>query len=248
VSAVQNVPRSQNSTDGPTRFEIKLNVEAPQIAKAMQAFGIEETEGKDRDIWFGEILDGRDGPIALPLSARGVILRVRTKGNGGDCTLKLRGPDGCLDVAAWRKRTDEFGDAAKVEGDWAGRRLVSASLDHDLDDDARAAMDGPAPVAASLLSEQQRLLAHELLVPLEPVTLLGPIAARKWKLGGGVEAELWTVDGLRFLEISRVTDDPEQAQRELEQRARDGGVDLDPHPVTKTTRVLQHLAERHGSP
>jgi hypothetical protein len=179
----------QNDADGPTLFEIKLNIEAPQIAHAMQVFGIEEDEGKDRSIWFGEILDGRDGVTTLPLSARGVILRVRTKENGGDCTLKLRRPDGCLDLAAWRKRTDEFGEAAKVEGDRAGRRLVSASLDHDLDDDARAAMDGPAPVVASVLSEPQRLLAHELLVPLAPVTLLGPIAARKWKLGGGVEAE-----------------------------------------------------------
>lgn len=42
--------------------------------------------------------------------------------------------------------------------------------------------------------------------------------------------------------------DPEETRRELERRARDGGVDLDPHPVTKTTRVLAHLAERHASP
>jgi hypothetical protein len=243
------VSAPRDGTDGPTRFEIKLNVEAPQIARAMQIFGIEERDGKDRRIWFGEIIDGRDGVDALPLSARGVILRVRTKANGGDCTLKLRGPDGCLDAAVWRKRTDELGDAATFEGDWAGRRLVSAAVDHDLDDDARATMDGPAPVVADLLSEQQRLLAHELLVPLGPVTLLGPIAARKWKLDGGLEAERWTVDAqLRFLEISQVTDEPEEAQRLLEQRARDGGIDLDPNQVTKTTRVLRHLAERHASP
>jgi hypothetical protein len=159
------VSNVQNGADGPSPFEIKLNFEASQITQAMQVFGIEEDEGKDRSIWFGEILDGRDGVTALPLSGRGVILRVRTMENGGDCTLKLRGPDGCLDLAAWRKRTDEFGEAAKVEGDWAGRRLVSASLDHDLDDDERAAMDGPAPVLASVLSEPQRLLAHDLLVP-----------------------------------------------------------------------------------
>jgi len=236
---------SRSPDDGPTRFEIKLNIEAPQIAKAMRVFDIDESRGKDRAIWFGEILDGRDGVTALPLSARGIILRVRTKpGGGGDCTLKLRGPDGCLDVAAWRKRTDELGDAAKIEGDWAGRRLVSASVDHDLDDDTRAALERPDPVVADLLSEQQRLLAHELLVPLDPVTLLGPIAARKWKLDGGLEAELWSVDALRFLEISAVTGDPDQTRRELEQRAGDGGVDLDPHPVAKTTRVLEHLARR----
>jgi len=76
------VSTPRDATDGPTRFEIKLNVEAPQIAKAMQIFGIEEHDGKDRRIWFGEIIDGRDGITALPLSARGVILRVRTKANG----------------------------------------------------------------------------------------------------------------------------------------------------------------------
>jgi hypothetical protein len=45
-----------------------------------------------------------------------------------------------------------------------------------------------------------------------------------------------------------VTDDPETTQRQLEQRARDGGLDLDTHQVTKTARVLARLAERHGLP
>ena len=60
------------------------------VRMAMQVFGIEEDDGKDRSIWFGEVLDGRGGVIALPLSARGVILRVRTKDNGGDCTPAVR--------------------------------------------------------------------------------------------------------------------------------------------------------------
>ena len=125
----------------------------------------------------------------------------------GDVTLKLRGPDGCLDAAAWRTRT--AGLEAKIEGDWAGHRLVSGSLDADLTDAGRAALGKPAPVVADLMSEAQRKLAKELFLPLADVTLLGPVAAKKWDAenDGDIAAELWEVDDLRFLEISVVTDD-----------------------------------------
>ena len=231
----------------PARFEIKLNFGAAQIEKAMQVFGIAPDKGKDRRIWFGDIRDGLDGLDALPLSGRGVILRVRAKKNGGDVTLKLRGPDGCLDVDTWRMRTGAFGDDAKIEGDWAGRRLVSASLSADLDDAARASLGDPDPSVTDLLSAEQRQLAGDLLVPLAPVTLLGPITAKKWDPNDdhAVAAELWTVDDLRFLEISIVTDDdPEKAQAALEQRATDGGLTLTPGQETKTSTVLKHLASR----
>ena len=185
------------------------------------------------------------------MSARGVILRVRAKKKGGDVTLKLRGPDGCVDVGGWQARTARFGDAAKIEGDWAGRRQVSASLGHDFDAAAGAVLDGPAPAVADLLSGEQRLLAQELLIPLGPVTLLGPITAKKWDADGDgdVAAELWSVDTLRFLEVSVVTTDaPEKAQAALEQRAREGGLDLVPGQETKTSTVLTYLATRPDSP
>lgn len=230
----------------PPRFEIKLNFAADQIEQAMHVFGIDADQGKDRRIWFGEIRDGLDGIDALPLAARGIILRVRAKKKGGDVTLKLRGPDGCIDVGSWHARTDRFGDAAKIEGDWAGRRQVSASLSHDFDDSV-----GPAPSLTDLLSNGQRQLSQELLVPLGPVTLLGPITATKWDADGDgeVAAELWAVDDLRFLEVSIVTaDEPEKAQAALEQRARDGGLLLAPGQETKTSTVLKHLAGRHDGP
>jgi hypothetical protein len=227
------------------RYEIKLNVVAPDVEKAMQVFGIKPDKGKDRRIWFGEVLGGADGPAALPLLGRGVILRVRAKKNSGDVTLKLRGPDGCLDVAAWRTRT--AGLDAKIEGDWAARRLVSGSLDADLSDAGRAALDHAAPVVGDLLSAAQRTLATELLLPLTAVTLLGPVAAKKWEPDhdGDVAAELWEVDDLRFLEISVVTDDdPEKAQDVLRKRAADAGLTVD-EGEPKTTMVLRRLAERH---
>jgi hypothetical protein len=227
------------------QYEIKLNVVGADVEKAMPVFGIDPDKGKDRQIWFGEVLTGDDGRGALPLLGRGVILRVRAKkSSGGDVTLKLRGPDGCLDVTAWRARTR--GLDAKIEGDWAGRRLVSGSLDSDLDDAKRAELAHPDPAVTDLMSTAQQQLAAELLLPLTEVTLLGPVAAQKWDPNhdGDVAAELWVVDDLRFLEISVVTDDdPEKAQDQLRTRAAEGGLTIDQRE-TKTTTVLRHLAER----
>ena len=44
---------------GGLAVEIRVNVGAAQIEKAMQVFGIDPDEGKQRRIWFGEVVDGR---------------------------------------------------------------------------------------------------------------------------------------------------------------------------------------------
>jgi hypothetical protein len=147
-----------NSVD----YEIKLNVGAAQIGKAMQVFGLSPTGGAERKIWFGEIRTGRDGRDALPLLARGVIIRVRAKAKSGDVTIKLRGPDGCLDVKAWSKHAESFTGKAKIEGDWADRRLVSASLESKFGEAGRAELDTDEPSMAKLLSSEQQQLAWEL--------------------------------------------------------------------------------------
>jgi hypothetical protein len=226
--------------------EIKLNFDPDQIEDALRVFGF-NTSGKQRRIWFGEILDGEQGPDALPLLARGVILRVRAKNSSGDVTVKLRCPDGGIDIPAWRDGPGRSRDA-KIEGDWASKRLVSASLSHDLDEDALPALNTELPPIEPLLSETQRDLATQVLVPTHQVRLLGPIQARKWDAAhdGDVEAELWEIDAKRFLEISlRVTDDPVAAVQHLQQRATTGGLDITAAGQdTKTTTVLQHLAKR----
>jgi len=224
--------------------ELKLNVAADRIDRACQVFGLDAAAAKPRRIWFGEVLDGRDGPGALPLSARGIVLRVRAKRTGGDVTLKLRGPDGGVGVGAWRDGAGRDPDA-KIEGDWAGRRLVSASLDSDLDRAAVEHLDVRAGGLPGLLSAQQRRLARQLMIPVERVALLGPVAAQKWEAekDGDIEAELWEVDTLRFLEISLlVTHDPEAEMERLRRRARDGGLALGGDQETKTDTVLRHLA------
>src|SRR3954447_26425727 len=143
---------------------MKLNVGAAQIGKAMQVFGLSPTGGAELKIWFGEIRTGRDGRDALPLLARGVIIRVRAKAKSGDVTIKLRGPDGCLDVKAWSKHAESFTGKAKIEGDWADRRLVSASLESKFGEAGRAELDTDEPSMAKLLSSEQQQLAWELFV------------------------------------------------------------------------------------
>jgi hypothetical protein len=239
--------RSSGPTE-PDGVEIKLNFGSSQINVALDLFEFDPDEGKPRRIWFGENRRGLDGRAALPLSARGIIVRVREKKNS-DITLKIRGPDGCLDLSLWAKRTRDLGELAKVEGDWSGeRRLLSASLDGALDEEALDELTGRDPSLERLLTDEQRALAEELLLPVHAVELLGPIEARKWDpdQDGDVAAELWDVAvDMHFLEVSlRVTDDPDGAMKDLEQRVMKAGLRIDPMQNTKTTTVLRHLAER----
>jgi hypothetical protein len=226
--------------------EIKLNFDATQIDDALRVFGLKKSDGKPRRIWFGEVRVGLDGPGSLPLSARGIILRVRGKKKSGDVTVKLRCPDGGIGVEMWRKGAGSSPEA-KIEGDWAAKRLVSASLGSDLDEATVKKWDAAPPTLAPLLSTQQHSLITQMLVPLEHVELLGPIAATKWEAenDGDVEAELWEIDTLRFLEISLlVTQDPDGALQRLRKRATDGGLDISANQEAKTTTVLRHLATR----
>jgi hypothetical protein len=232
---------------GNVEIEIKLNFGAAQIEKAKIVFGL-DGEPEKRRIWFGEVVNGLDGRDALPLLGRGVILRFREK-RKSDATLKLRAPDGAIDAAAWKARTKDLGKAAKLEGDWAGdRRLISASLTSDLNDNSVQALRTHHPSVADLLSDAQQALATELMLPTDQAVLLGPIAALKWEAADGIEAEHWDAGGgdLRFLEISIVEkNDPAGAMNRLVQRAKNGGLTIDgTNQEPKTTRVLKELARR----
>ena len=79
--ATQPGPSAIDGLDG---VEIKLNFDAAQIDDALRVFGLGADAGKPRRIWFGEILDGAEGAGALPLLARGVIVRIRAKKKSGD--------------------------------------------------------------------------------------------------------------------------------------------------------------------
>ena len=205
-----------------------------------------------REIYFCErVYPGRH-PVILPLFERGIILRFR-RGTGGtdDSTLKLRGSEGGVDPELWRRRTRAFGDSARIEGDWAAdRHLVSASLNGEVEGGRIEEVFTQRPHRVRrLLSDAQLQLMGDLLLGFDGLELLDPIRARKWRAGDGrlddeVEAELWELDDLRFLELSmrvKTEDDPERAKRRLEESVQNHGLAIDAKQQTKTSAVLQRL-------
>jgi hypothetical protein len=248
------VRRQQRATPSPgcRGIEIKVTLGAELVDAGLAAFDLSADAAQRRRIWFCEHLDGHGGPAALPLFARGLILRVRSKkGSADDSTLKLRGPEGCVDPEAWHRRTQGFGQRSRIEGDWVGERhLVSASLDNDIEDNRIEEVLAERPHRVSrLFSKEQESLARDWLLPLHDLDLLGPVHALKWQqtvrgLEHRLAAELWEVDeGLRFLELSLLVErDPIGAQRGLEQVVQSAGLDISSVQETKTRLVLEHLA------
>jgi hypothetical protein len=234
------------------KVEIKETVsgDAVDLVEKALAPGGTVTE---RRIFFSEVRVPPEAPLVL--AARGLILRSRRGPGGGDVTLKLRGPDGCLDTDQWDRRTRDH-SGAKLEGDWAGGvRLLSASLDHDLDPDHGGDLDPETAAAVTgSLSDEQAALAREWMIPLGTLDVLGPVASRKWSAtlpGPGLECdvEIWECDELRFLEVStRVKADRAEATR---RDLHDGLVGLGlPESAftgaTKTEAVLRRLMRDDG--
>src|SRR5262245_65166169 len=106
--------------------ELKVTLGAEQVDVGLAGFALEPGSAELRSIWFCERTDAHGGPTMLPLLDRGVILRVRKiQDSPDDATLKLRGPEGSVDPGLWRRRTQAFGDDARIEGDWVtDRHLV----------------------------------------------------------------------------------------------------------------------------
>jgi hypothetical protein len=231
--------------------EIKVTLGAEMVERGRQALRIGLAQAERRSIWFAERLARHADPVGLPLLSRGVIIRIRQReGEDDDATLKLRGPEGCIDPDLWHGRTRSFGKRAKLEGDWAGKRhLLSASLDSKVESGRieEVVVEQPQQVKR-LLSEAQQALAEEWLLPLEEVQLLGPVRAAKWRPGtgelGDSAAELWEVgDRLRFLELSVLAkDDPLGHQQRLDELVRSHSLEVDPEAETKTRTVLEHFA------
>ncbi|MDD7942878.1 hypothetical protein PHK61_31145 [Actinomycetospora lutea] len=231
--------------------EIKTSWDGDEADHALDVLGLDEDATNERRIYFSEVSVGPDDP--LPLNSRGLILRRRV-GKGADVTLKLRGPEGCLDLAAWADRVAGWGDAAKLEGDWAGaRHLLSASLDRDLNGADANTPPHSAEDVKAVLSDQQRALAREWMVPLDSLDPLGPVAAQRWKrkfdgVREKADVELWRVDQLRFLEVSVRVDRSVAAstQDALTAALATFGLPPDTTPTTKTEAVLRALMNRRG--
>lgn len=241
--------------DGVEGVELKVTLGGTQVDAGLREFNLDPSDAERREIFFCERADVHGDRIMLPLLARGIILRVRQiLGSPDDSTVKLRGPEGSVDPDLWSRRTQAFGDVARIEGDWtADRHLVSASLDSEVEGGRIDEVVADRPhQPRRLLSDAQAELLADLLVGLDGVVILDPVHARKWKRGAGrlgaeVVAELWELDdGLRFLELSMrvdVDDDPGRAQRRLEDSVRDRGLVIDAQQQTKSSNVLERLVK-----
>lgn len=166
--------------------EIKVTLGPELVDRGLAAFSLDKGAAERRRIWFCEHLGGHRGPKELPLLARGVILRVRKRADhADDATLKLRGPEGCIDPELWQQRTRAFGKQARIEGDWvADRHLLSASLDGDVEGGRIDEVVAERPHRVRrLLSEAQEALASDWLLGLGELEPLGPVQAWKWQLG-----------------------------------------------------------------
>ena len=236
-----------------TAVEIKVNVAIEHAEAALRALGLAEADGKQRRIWFYEHVIGIEGPAALPLFHRSVIIRVRRKPTRqeGDITVKLRGAELELpDEWSTARRGPTW--AFKIEGDWTGdRRTTSASLSADFDDDQPPARRAPR-LSDLTIPRQVDLLHRAIAVPIDIGALrpLGPINARAWRptdvgFTEKVAAEHWRAGSLQFLELSvRVEADAEAAQRNFDAFLTARGVQVAAVTETKTELVLRHFADR----
>ena len=105
-------PRGVTAVD----VEIKVNFTGSQIEQAKQVFGLEAGRGQEA----GHLVRRDPDRARRPGGAASAGPRRHPAGppakkESGDVTVKLRGPDGCIDVAAW--------DAANL----AGRRRSRAT-------------------------------------------------------------------------------------------------------------------------
>jgi hypothetical protein len=253
------VDGESSDAGGIAEVELKVSLEAGEADDGLRKLDLKTDDAKKRTIWFFEGVDADGSPGQLPLLERGIILRARGKRDGsGESTVKLRGPEGCLDPARWRARIEKFGsdakDNAKIEGDWAAdRRLVAASLDSDVETGLDELVAGQPDQVRRLLSDAQAELTRELLLGLDGLVALGPIDSWRWEAGAGrldarVEAERWEIEnGPRFLELSMrvaVADGP-SALRWLRETVTEAGLVID-DAETKTRTALQHFAEVAG--
>ncbi len=232
-----------------TQVEIKISLDAEHVDEARDRFDLRSKKADEATIWFCEDVDRSR---RLRLDTAHLIVRLRRKEKAADdSTVKLRGTE-LQPPPGWDKKD---GDSEfKLEGDWSGpTQSVSASVVAKVDQGLIGKAAQPRPLDDGLFRPaQHRLLAAVLgpdAIALGSLQPLGPISARQWKkehkdgFRHDVAAEEWTVDDLRFLELSiRVPfEDALDSQTEFTE-----WVAMPAMAGTKTKIVLNHFAERGG--
>jgi len=238
--------------------EIKLSIGEDDVAPARARLGWADDTAVGGDIWFCDVISGKDadGNATLELFDRNLIVRLRHwfhDDGESDCTVKFRGTPPLQLPTAWAEPDDDHG--YKIEGDWTGEsRKESASLKQKVaGHDITSSVAHGKPLANGLFSDRQRQLAEALggirWKELEP---LGPIHALRWDaerhdgLGAKLAGEQWIAGDLRFLELSiRVKEDEAlEWQGRFTDWADHEKLGASAVGTTKTEAVLHHFASR----
>jgi len=229
---------------GHPQTELKVTIDAAQIARARSRLSLLNANSQTRRIWFF------DTP-ALDLYEAGVIVRAREiDGEDDDSTIKLR-PFTETQLARAFRTLDEL----KCETDRDITKATPAcSLGADQDEGEIVAVDaGERAIDQLYSSEQEDLLAtYGPDVALDGLVALGPIPARVWTvrshdLPAKLTAELWYMpDGTQSLELSMRVDtaDADDGQDDLLGFVDDRGLDLSADQESKTRRALDSFASQ----
>ncbi|MFD7630385.1 hypothetical protein ACFV7Q_30920 [Streptomyces sp. NPDC059851] len=250
--------------------EIKISFAGEEVAAALDALGLDRSDGRRRSIHFWDrpqlVADG--AAVKLPLlDDHGAILRLRRDDTDrgsrpeADMTVKLR-PCPAL-PPPWHE--DREGDDWEftVEEDRSGPAftpVLAAALQAERDVAAARDAERSGTLDGVLIDRHRELLGAVGLRGdgLGGLTALGPVHALKWKqdwdgLPRAVAIEEWTTGtgtgtgtghGLRFLEVSVRTDlsDAAEAGRLLGDALRERGITPPQTGGTKTRAVMTALA------
>jgi hypothetical protein len=227
--------------------EIKITAQVNNEDLVRAALERSGEEPENRRVYFF------DTP-SLELFESGVVLRARAvQDDTDDSTVKLRPVDPTTLDEAW-KRTDGF----EIELDGVGDAMIcSAKLSVDQKrDEIDEVAAGTRPLRKLFSQEQERLLVEHAPRPIswEELTVLGPVAVRKWKVepedfDDEIVAEEWTLpDGSDLIELS-IKVEPERSREGSESFMaflEAHGFDTEGDQQTKTRAALRFFTTGEG--
>ena len=251
-----------------TLVEIKITL-ADDIAAACQRLGLDSVEPEPYRLWFCEVVRLHEGVAQPTLSESGLILRLRSRADSDDATVKLRRKGRLNLPAGWDRQLGRT--ESKYEGDWTGAdQHQSASLTLGLPAGSVAAMvERWPPLPRRALSAAQTRFAAAVAgrsrLLLRGAQPLGPVSALKWRGVPGlvvskdaanrraakeVYAERWRIDALDFLELSIQVKARSALRWQERFTARvSETVGLDTGALaTKTKLILNHLLGQNTTP
>ena len=209
--AEESVKSDRADDDGRPRVELKLTL-ADSGERARDRLNLAKSAGERRWITFYDTLE-------LELFEAGIVLRARhIDGKPDDSTVKLRPLDPSLVDEEW---FDEEG--FKCETDRSPSRSVdSCSLSDRRDADEIEAVGDLEESIDTLFDDDQLRFLDEygsLWVDFDALYVLGPVAARVWKIESdalpeAVTVEIWRLPSREIVELSMKVE-PEDAEDAL---------------------------------